>query len=127
MTNPFLWYCGTDEECMRLLHTKPMTKDEALAEAIGQEGYEPGDFFYLVEANKMLVGKFHADLIFEAWMDQNEDRWGEEFPGVSDEAVASLQAALDTWFDDNQKLLPDAWAFGTIRERHEIIVPEVGA
>ena len=127
MTNPFLWYCGTDEGHLNLLHTEPMTKDEALAEAMAQEGYEPGDFFYLVEANKMPVSKFNADLIIEAWLEENEEKWGDEYPAVSDEVVASLQAALDTWFADNQKLLPDTWEFGTIRERDEIVVPEVGA
>lgn len=118
------WYWSIDGENYQGMCP---TRESAIEEAKASTDRN----FEIIEA---LAGKVpsppRAEDLLEWWGDQNEDCWGEDgYQGfVSDSsesaaALAKLDALLETWWKEHQKILPTAWAFEDSRN-HEVIVQE---
>lgn len=118
----FQWWHSTDED----QYQGPcLTREEAIAE--GDESREDDQWLYICEANKETPSLPDGERFCEMFLDQNEDRggedpFGEDFNPTSeqhDELTAELRKVFCAWLDKH-KLWPAVWNFNVVRNKESI-------
>lgn len=130
----FFWWWATGSDSEPETYNGPCaTRDEAIAEARGNDGEELG--FVIVEADRAVPSNeiFDVDYVMERYEECNEECWGEDGMDldVTNEQGRDLEKMLaetfDAWFKKHG-IGRCGWCFETMRnqETFQPTVAEVG-
>lgn len=134
----FRYYWSTDEE-LEYAYGPFDSVDEATAAAKAfaenhTYGPEPGETVYIVRADKRttVAPEFDIEAILDAFMEKNEDCWGENgWDGLTGDVGAAesdlqqmLQAAFTAWEIKHRDKI-NTWMFGRIEEETSFVMPEL--